>query len=507
MYYSTLTILILCNPMVHGTKVIDRFGGFYRTDLPCKFWWPSVSEELQKMHAGSAFKKSALLHRLKKLNCTNFKSNVYDFGYPLDNGSYTGLIGMVQRQETDLLMIPVRPDSLPHEPALIGPMFFEADATIISGKSKQHRVSREILELANDVDPLVYAYLVVSIIVFSFCYTISVVLSTANEIEAWDPLTVGKYFLKSIWESCAAVLDEEQFSPESYSSRILTSLFTLSLFFGIYGMFLNNVGAGLIRRNGPPNIDSIDYFVNNITHTKPVIVKKLYLLNILKNEPKDSTLGRLWSLMEKEQNETVLDVDKDRMEAGDERYKMELFGKITDVLQEIQTRTKALIIPRGFARNTKIIGCTMNPVNISRMYLSKETFAAGTLNPLMSHGIHPEIRKIIEYSGRSFNEAALLEGVLRMGALDIGDMIPGANAKLGLSALECVDGKPLTEMKDDPEYAAEMVWDEESFQKFSLFHLATLFKLWIYGLSGAFLLCMLEILYEYCKLILHYFLP
>ena len=459
------------------------------------------------MHAGSTFKKNELLYRLKKLNCTTFTSKEYHFGHPLDNGSYTGLIGIVQRQESDVMFISVRPDSLPYEPALIGPILFEADSVIISGKSKQHRVSREILELVNDVDPLVYTYLIISIIVFSFCYTMSILLCKENDTEDWNPLTVGKSFLKTIWESCAAVLDEEQFSPESFSSRILILFFTLGLFFGIYGMFLNNIGAGLIRRNGPPNIDSIDYFVNNITHTKPVVVEKLYLLNILKSEPKDSTLGKLWSLMEKEQNETVLHVDKDRIDAGDEQYKMELFAKITDVLKEIQTRTKALILPRSFASNGKMIGCTMNPVNFSRLYISKESFAAGTINTLMSHGIHPSVRKIYEYFARASNEAALIKGLLRTLALDVGDMIPGANAKLGLAALECVDDKPITEMKDDPEYAGEVVWDEESFQEFSLFHLATLFKLWIYGMSGAFILCMLEILYEYCKLIVHFFLP
>ena len=104
-------------------------------------------------------------------------------------------------------------------------------------------------------------------------------------------------------------MDEEQFSPENYSNRILTLFFTLGLFFGVYGIFLNNVGADLIRRNGPPNIDLIEYFLNNITHTKPMIVKNMFLLNLLKSEPRNSTLGRLWSHMEKEQNETLLAFD------------------------------------------------------------------------------------------------------------------------------------------------------------------------------------------------------
>ena len=511
-----LIIIFFFNPVVYGAKVIDRFGGFYKQDLPCKFWMPEGFEAMEEMPGASLYKTTIFLNPLKKLNCSNFITQEKDFGYPLDNGSYTGLIGMIQRQECDMMVIAVRPDSMPHEPALIGPRVLEADAGIITGKSKKNRVTREILELVTDIDPLVYAYLVTSIIVFSICYTTSIIVASFREDETedsdaetdeWYALTVAKHFLKTIWESCAAVIGGEQFSPDDKSSRILSLFFTLGLFFGIYGMFLNNVGADLIRKNGLPNIDSIDYFVNNITHTKPVIVKRLYLLNLLKSEPKDSTLGKLWSLMEKEQNETVLDVDKERLVNGDELYRMQVVAKATDLLWEVQNRKKAIILPRSIARNIKMVGCTMNAVNISRLYISKESFAAGTLNTLMSHGIHAEIRKIFEYFGRAFNEANLIVGATRFIVINAADMVPGMNAKLDVSALECIEDKPLTVMKDDPELAGEVVSDDESFQEFSLFHLATLFKLWIFGLFAALVLFILEIFYEYCKLLLHFLLP
>ena len=207
--------------------------------------------------------------------------------------------------------------------------------------------------------------------------------------------------------------------------------------------------------------------------------------------------------MEKEQNETVLDIDAGRFEAGGEMYRMQVVAELSDQLEYVTNRTKAIILPRTFARSLQIIGCTIIPVNISRLYLSKESFAAGTLNTLMSHAIHSSLRKIFEYFGRAWNEAALTEGVIRIHAVNAGDIIPGLGAELGLSSLECMEGKPLTVMKDDPELKAELVSDEESFQDFSLFHLATLFKLWFIGLLAAFVLFILEILYQYCKRLVH----
>ena len=93
---------------------------------------------------------------------------------------------------------------------------------------------------------------------------------------------------------------------------------------------------------------------------------------------------------------------------------------------------------------------------------------------MISHGIHPMLRKIAEYFGRASNEAGLIAGMTKIASLGTGGTIPGLNAKLSLSALQCVDDKPLTEMKDDPELASEEVQDDESFQQFSLFHLSLL---------------------------------
>ena len=228
LYYSTLLILMICNPIVSGVKVIERFGGFYRKDLPCKLWIPEGMDKFEGMSSSSPLNLNELIDSVKKLNCTFIRSKGDDFGYPMENGSYTGLIGMVQRQESDVMLVAVRPDSLPYEPALIGPMVLEADAAIISGKSKKNRVTREILEFVSDVDPLVYAYFGISIIVFSVCYTLSIVLSKAIETDDWDALTIGKDFFKTIWESCAAVLDEEQFSPDQLQQQDLD----LVLYFG-----------------------------------------------------------------------------------------------------------------------------------------------------------------------------------------------------------------------------------------------------------------------------------
>ena len=441
---------------------------------------------------------------LKSINCTIIESDYVESGYPLPNGTYTGLIGMMQRREFDLAFIAARPDSLPYEPVLIGPMVLEADAVLITAKSRQKPINRELLELVNDVDFLVYVYLLMMIVVFCISYMITTYgLEMAKEDQDdWDPISVAKHSYEVVYNSLAAIVDQQNFSPVSDSSKILVFFFVAGLFFGIFGIFLNKLGADLIRKNGPPNIDSIEHFANNITHTKPVIIKKLYLLSLLKTESKmrkDSTLGRLWSMMEKEQNETVFDIDMEAMRKGDTQDQMKILSMVSDLLRDVEDRTKALILPRSIAVTATVVGCIINPINISRLHVSTESFAQGTLNSLMSHGIDPLLRKMWEYFGKNIYEFDLLKGANFMTAMEVPQMVPGTPAKYGLSAMECIDYKPLSILKNDPEFAAEYIHDEDSFEPFTLFHLTSLFKLLLIGWASALVVCVLEILYFHSK--------
>ena len=221
---------------------------------------------------------------------------------------------------------------------------------------------------------------------------------------------------------------------------------------------------------------------------------------------KNSTLGRLWSLMEKEQEETVLDMDMQIVKKGNIQDQMKLFDKGNDLLREIENRTRALIIPRSMALFGMSVGCILNPIKISRLHISTETFAQGTLNSLMSHGIDPLLRKMFEYFGKNICEFGWMQGLKSMMMMEAPQMIPGSTAMYDLSAIECTEYKPLSVLKNDPELAAEYISDEDSFQPFSFFHLTSLFKLLLIGWVSALVVCVLEILYFHSKRLLHEYL-
>ena len=295
---SILSLFRECGP----TKVIDRFEGYYAKDIRCRIWSPKTTQFDQK--TPPMFDE--LFAAQKRFNCTYILGEFTENGYPLPNGTYTGVIGILQRNEVDFAPVFARPDGLPFEPALIGPMIMGADVVIVTNRRYGEKITREIVQFVDDYSPIVYEYLALVIIIFCIFYTM-IHESVMGSIKE-DPRIAIKLFLKHGWESLNLVLDQENFQPETNVARILVLFCATFIFVFIYGIFLNKVGADLVAKTKGKNVDNIDYFLNNITHMKPCVIKQLYLLNVLRASPKTSKLGQLWSLMEKEENETVLDI-------------------------------------------------------------------------------------------------------------------------------------------------------------------------------------------------------
>ena len=317
-----ITLFRECGP----TKVVDRFEGYYAKDIRCRIWLPSGIDVGDKM--SPMFED--LMTTIKRFNCTWIEAPYSESGYPYPNGTYTGIIGKLQRNEVDFAPITGRPDGLPFEPVLIGPIIMEADVIIVTQRKYGQQITREILQFVYDFNPIVYKYLFLVILVVCILYTMTTYKSSWKE----DPRLAVKAFFKHLWESFNLIIDQENFQSETNVRRILVLFFASFIFFMIYGIFLNKVGADLVAKTKGNNVDNIDYFLNNITRMKPCVIKKLYLINVLKASPKTSKLGKLWSLMEKEQHKTVLDVQAN-FNSMTEEEQMVMMQKGSDLLWDV----------------------------------------------------------------------------------------------------------------------------------------------------------------------------
>ena len=131
-----------------------------------------------------------LFAAIKRFNCTWVREPFTENGYPYPNGCYTGVLGKLQRNEVDFAPITGRPDGLPFEPVLIGPMIMEADVAILTTRKYGQRITREILQFVYDFNPIVYKYLFLVILVVCILYTMTTHESSWKE----DPRLAVKAF-------------------------------------------------------------------------------------------------------------------------------------------------------------------------------------------------------------------------------------------------------------------------------------------------------------------------
>lgn len=96
-----ILILFIPNILVTASRIIDRFGGRYRQDIPCRL---SMAEDLRILESMGPMGmiRKAWVDSLARINCTVVYDFFDDTGLPDENGTYNGYLGRVQRGESDI---------------------------------------------------------------------------------------------------------------------------------------------------------------------------------------------------------------------------------------------------------------------------------------------------------------------------------------------------------------------------------------------------------------------
>lgn len=111
--------------------------------------------------------------------------------------------------------------------------------------------------------------------------------------------------------------------------------------------------------------------------------------------------------------------------------------------------------------------------------IAKESFAEGLLCYLMSHGIHPYVRQVLEYFLRTFHEIDLMAGALQ--TLDAFFLTP--------SPVHFYD---LWERSNRMSTIQVMEECEEEWRQFTAADLRSTFRLLSFGMAGGGIICFLE---------------
>lgn len=436
-----------------ATRIKDRFESLFDYNVRCSIQCPKQYKDLTFFSP----KLQQILFKLRSFSRANCSLDMVEFqenGLPDENGSYDGVIGMIQRHEQDFLFKTVRPDSLPFEPGKITPPFAPADVTIISHRNESRNVTKELTDFLK-VDCKIYIYS------FTCLFFISSIIYSFVEVIILRRKLNMKRFRRKFFEThqkmFALLIDQKSLFPLTKTGRIITLTVSLFCLFSIHGLLLNSISADLVVTVKPPTIQSLDDLLNY--PMQPVIMKTLHLIDLLKGAPQGSKYQELWNRIT-ENEEGIFVFDFENQTASQENWQ--------NVFKKVNNSEVAVLMANSYADIMKGIMCVFYPDKVENIAVAENFFATGVLSGLMSPKIHPYTEKVLTYCILTLLESHLLFEAFDDYKTFLADGF--SSTKYNSSSIQCIEKK------------SENQRNKIGFTKLKFQYIRTLFKLYLIGI-------------------------
>lgn len=430
-----LYILVIATfKQITSISIVEkRYKNLYNPNARCLFMSPAQAAHLNDPEASVPIQIKALFTMFSTsmkripLNCSMVYVKYSTPGKPNENGSYDGLIGIVQRDEVDLAWFLIRPDSLPFEPVKFTPPATSADIVIISRKNSSLPVTHELTHFLA-FDGIIYVYILITIMfIFSIIY---IWVEAFVEENTFD---LKKKFIEYIETNIKIIqlfIGQDDLSPNTVTGIVLAFSVCLFIQIFIYGILMSTVGADLVVQITPPRIESLDDLLNS--EITPVIFKKLFLLNILKASPSSGKMNKLFDKIMKNPNESLFDINVNDVS--------EMMPRFLSLAAEIDQSKKAIMIPNSVVETFMIFGCTLFPQKVENTHAGYDLFAAGTLSGVMSKKIDPYLEKVLQFQTRNTLELGVVVGGIKTFKSDLHQSFPQLERRYDVAMIKCVEG-------------------------------------------------------------------
>jgi hypothetical protein len=391
-------------------RIIDRFGGKYPIGARCKLLYFDFLNGLE------GYTKECLspvlntidhgirAHNL--LNCTSVPYSVLKIAI-LPNGTYTGAVGFIQRNEADIITLVIRPDNLPYEPGIIGPDFVDAEVAIVSARTQSWgiREKRTLTVFFRDFGDLNYIFSVISIAIFMTTY-----LVFEHQGESLVQRIGVQRYLKIIEKVFHSLIDQQIMDAQRLKGRIVLGSLNIFIFFLVHGFFMSKIGADMITLKVEPEINRIEELIGPAS-PRIFTIKQLFFADLLKAELNYRSESINAQIKKKLDSDPAgfLDIEG----VMDNPMGALMFNK--KILGELLDNKAAMLLEKTLNKYYQKLNCLINTGIASLIRMSSATTAPGTLNFLYSHKIDPRVRRVLDYYLRVQREASLIDTYIGAG--------------------------------------------------------------------------------------------
>jgi hypothetical protein len=325
-----------------------------------------------------------LIDMLRRMNCSLPELPI-DIGSLEANGSYSGIAGMLQRDEIDLAFGVFRTDFFEDMVALPCTHGFHADVIILSRQndSTKYNHSLGLKELwFSSYDRLVVAYLFFSLYIFTVVLLVTQTFNWMSIQQSIQSATSLKRLFHNIYQTLMSFIDRGSFEPVTTSENTIILWLNLFILFAVHGIVFGCIGAGLVSWIDPPVIESLMEFKSH-TNPKPAIIERGWIRPVLDKAKAGDELFHLKRLIHEDPEASMIRNPSDAASVP---------SVILGAAEQIVTNQIAFIMPEYFISWAELAWCEVDPSLAKYMGRSKTLFAPGLLTFFMSKKIDPVLR-------------------------------------------------------------------------------------------------------------------
>lgn len=327
-------------------------------------------------------------------------------GYANATGHYTGMIGIMQRDEADFGPQFIRSDGMMGEPVELAPVFGPADVAIISGLLPSRSKIVQVTDVVGNFDLTMYCYLCVLLYFLVTCLIGSFVCNVVKWRNGtkFNRGQIVKRISRIFFELFRILVDQESFESSVWSHRLIWLSGTMTIFVVLLGYLLNLISTDLMVTIKPSQVDSLtDQISEDFKEVKPYILKNYYLYGILQKTRKGSRLERLHELFKRYPDHQI----EPRLDGNADEY-LKMNAKL---YPSFMTHFNASLLLPDYYWNTMFLpaGCQYDPKIIKKLYCSKDTFANGNLHYFMNKKAGQGFKKFLTFRLRAVFEFQVIE--------------------------------------------------------------------------------------------------
>ena len=324
-------------------------------------------------------------------------------------GTYDGMIGCVQRGDTDTMWMFVRSDATPFEPGtFLSLSFVYADPKIYSLRPSMGNTTKvDILYLWNNFDAYSWMYAAIILLVCTILFLhFNFVLEESNH----GPFL--NQFCSFSWQYFKFTVKIFDLNfPRLVSASVLFFSIGISVLYGYQFVLMNTLSSDLTVATPVRSLESLhdllyDPVYANVT---PVIIRNLNMYNILSSTREGTDERKLFDRIMSNPNQSIVYVEN--INNPDMSY---VLNMITNLISSASQGKSVIIENSWYIRVIlKQFLCNTVPGNSSLIHETNEVISPSTSSWLIGKHVPDTKRVLLQYRLHSLSEFGTIAGLIQ----------------------------------------------------------------------------------------------